>query len=102
MAYAPVMNSEFIVSYFGTLSREISIDVSTSTQTSPGWSLKMTDEQYLALKFMRSAQECSGMTSILARSTPNEPLSTFLYEAFGGLVLISAIFGVCIEVDRAA
>ena len=27
MAYAPAMNSEFIVSYFGTLSRETSIDV---------------------------------------------------------------------------
>lgn len=27
MAYAPTMNSEFIVSYFGTLSRETSIDV---------------------------------------------------------------------------
>lgn len=27
MAYAPAMNSEFIVSYFGTLSREISIEV---------------------------------------------------------------------------
>lgn len=29
MAYAPAMNSEFIVSYFGTLSRETSIDVRT-------------------------------------------------------------------------
>lgn len=28
MAYAPAMNVEFIVSYFGTLSRETSIDVS--------------------------------------------------------------------------
>lgn len=27
MAYAPAMNAEFIVSYFGTLSRETSIDV---------------------------------------------------------------------------
>lgn len=27
MAYAPAMNSEFIVTYFGTLSRETSIDV---------------------------------------------------------------------------
>lgn len=27
MSYAPAMNSEFIVSYFGTLSRETSIDV---------------------------------------------------------------------------